>query len=467
MTGADAFSSKRHHIMPARLLTGSLYHFCMNILLVNPGDSTYRYDGSAFKRSLNYYALTLPTLAALVPAQLNASIRIVDEGVEPLKGLEDADLVGITAVTASAPRAYEIAAQARALGKTVVLGGPHVTLMPDEAEQHADAIVTGFAEKSWPRLLDDFTQSRLKQRYAQADEAIDLSDLPLPRRDLLHLDRYLSAPVVLASRGCPNACSFCAIPLLWGRSFHHRPVPSVIAEIRALHTKTVLFIDPSLAEDTAYARELMEAIVPLKIRWAGLTTIKLALDDSLLDLAQRSGCLGLLIGFETLSETSLKSINKRASSAKRYLQAIHAMHDRNIRVLGTFVFGLDDDDDEVFRRTVDFVDEARMDLVRYSVFTPFPGTPIFKALEQEERILTRDWSRYNTENVVFHPKRMSPEQLTEGLKQAWAQTYSLSSIVKRAGLSRPDRLFALAANFGFRFYGQRVVGKLGDKPKDW
>lgn len=430
----------------------------MKILLINPGDTTYRHKDGAFKRSVNYYALTLPTLAALVPAHLNATVRIVDEGVEPLTGLEDADLVGITVVTASAPRAYEIATQARQLGKTVVMGGPHVTLLPEEAQAYADTIMTGFADHTWPQMLEDFARGQLQRRYEQGSEAVDLSRLPLPRRDLLNLGRYLSVPVVLASRGCPNACSFCAIPVLWGRSFHHRPVASVVAEIRALKTRNLLFLDPSLAEDKAYAKELFEALIPLRIRWAGLTTIRLAMDETMLDLAERSGCMGLLVGFETLTQSNLKVIKKRFNHSKQYLRAIAAMHERNIRVLGTFVFGLDDDSEDVFRRTADFIDEAKIDLVRYSVFTPFPDTPVFADLEREGRILTRDWSLYNTENVVFQPRQMTVEQLTEGLKAAWSQTYSLSSIVKRSGILRPDRVFTLAANFGFRFYAQKVLG---------
>jgi radical SAM superfamily enzyme YgiQ (UPF0313 family) len=201
----------------------------------------------------------------------------------------------------------------------------------------------------------------------------------------------------------------------------------------------------------------MQSLVPLNIRWAGLATIKLALDASLLDLAHRSGCLGLLMGFETLAEANLKAVNKRFNHAADYRRAIQAMHERDIGVLGTFVFGLDDDQDDVFARTAEFIDDVGIDLVRYSVFTPFPGTPAFRALEQEGRILTRDWSRYNTETVVYRPKRMSPERLAEGLREAWAHTYSLRSIVRRTRWLRPDWMYALAANFGFRFYSRRVV----------
>ena len=430
----------------------------MRILLISPHDNTYRFERSAFKRSLNYYALTLPTLAALVPPELNATVRAIDEGVEPLQGLADADLVAITAVTASAPRAYALAAQARALGKTVVMGGPHVTLLPEEAAQHAHAIATGFADASWPALLHDFAVGRLQARYAQDTADIDLAHVPQPRRDVLRLQRYLPVPVVLASRGCPNTCSFCAIPVLWGRRFHHRPVQAVIDELRSLGSKTVLFIDPALAEDEAYARELLTAMIPLGLRWAGLTTVTMALNPALLDLACRSGCMGLLVGFETLSQRNLQAIGKRFNLAHRYLEAVRAMHARCIRVLGTFVFGLDSDDADVFARTADFVEAAQIDLVRYAVFTPFPGTPVFRKLEREGRILTRDWSRYTTEEVVFQPRSMSAQALAEGLRQAWARTYQFSSIARRARIWHADGLFTLAANLGFRHYARRVLG---------
>ena len=429
----------------------------MHILLINPHDNTYRYRKGAFRRSINYYALTLPTLAALVPAQMQATVQLVDEGVEPLHGMEQADLVAITAVTASAPRAYALADQARALGKTVVMGGPHVTLMPDEALAHADAIATGMAETSWPRLLLDFAAGRLQRVYAQDAAPLDLDAAPPPRRDLLRLHRYLRVPPVLASRGCPNACAFCAIPQLWGRRFHHRSVEAVVAEIRALDTRSVLFLDPAIAEDRHYARALFAALVPLGIRWAGLATLKLTQDEELLDLAQASGCMGLLMGFESLQAGNLAAIGKPFNRPQHYLRAVEALHQRHIRVLGTFMFGLDDDTPEVFAHTARFVDEARIDVVRYAVFTPFPGTPVFAQLAREGRILTRDWSLYDTEHVVFQPRHMSPQELASGLRQAWAHSCALPSIVRRSGLLRPDRMLALAANLGFRFYARRVL----------
>ena len=432
----------------------------MKILLINPHDDTYQHGSSAFKRRMSYYALTLPTLASLVPDDMAADVRILDEGVEAFDGFGDADLVGITAVTPSAFRAYALADQAREQGLPVVLGGPHPTLMPDEAAEHADSVVLGYAEESWPRLLADFAAGRMRPVYPQ-NGGTGLKDLPLPRRDLLNLKKYLRIPSIQASRGCANNCKFCTIPVTWGKNFHHRPIEEVIKEIEHLGKTRLLFLDPSLAEDRAYARELLKELIPLKIKWAGLSTIRLALDDELVDLAAQSGCRGILVGFESVSQKALNGINKNFNEVKDYKKAVKGFHDRGIAILGTFVFGLDHEDEDVFKRTADFIDDARIDLVRYAVYTPFPGTPAFEEMDREGRILTRDWNLYNTENVVFQPKAMSPEQLQKGLKDAWRQTTSFRSIFKRVGWTRRLRFFSFALNLGFRFYAKRVV--LADK----
>jgi radical SAM superfamily enzyme YgiQ (UPF0313 family) len=434
----------------------------LRILLVNPHDATYRHDKSAFKRNVTYYALTLPTLAALVPEELDAEVRMVDEGIEPLTGLEEADLVGITAITPSAPRAYEIAAKARRLGKTVVLGGPHPTLMPDEAAAHADAVVVGFAEESWPRLLRQFAATgRVEARYAQ-NGRLPLEGLPLARRDLLQRHRYLGIPVLQASRGCPNRCGFCCIPAMWGQDLHQRPVAEVVAEAEALDSKRLLFLDPSMGEQRSWGLELFRGLTPLKVRWGGLSTVKMAFDDELLAAAAKSGCRGLLVGFESISQESLHGIHKHFGDAAAYKEAVKRFHDAGIAVLGTFVFGLDHESPDVFERTAELVDEAGIDLVRYSVFTPFPGTPAFAELDRQGRILTRDWSLYNTENVVFQPQHFTAEELQAGLARAWTHTCSFGSIARRARLTSPLGLLSLGANFAFRHYAKTAVSESSD-----
>jgi predicted RND superfamily exporter protein/radical SAM superfamily enzyme YgiQ (UPF0313 family) len=429
----------------------------LKILLVNPHDATYRYDASAFKKNVTYYALTLPTLASLVPKELNASVMIVDEGIEPLTGLAQADLVAITAVTPSAPRAYEIAAEARAMGKTVVMGGPHATLVPDEVAVHADAVVTGFAEESWPRLLREFAATgKLAPRYQQEPKR-PLVNLPIPRRDMLQLGKYLRIPVLQASRGCPNRCTFCCIPAMWGQDFHRRPVADVVHEVKAIGSRRLLFLDPSMAEQRAYGLELFAALRPLKVRWGGLATVKMAFDDELLQAAARSGCRGLLVGFESICQASLDGIHKSFGNAKEYKEAVRRFHAAGIAILGTFVFGLDHETPDVFEQTAQFIDEAQIDLVRYSVFTPFPGTQAFADLDAQGRILTRDWGLYNTENVVFQPQNFTPEELQQGLARAWAHTYSYASILRRVRPASKLSWLTLGANLAFRHYARKAV----------
>jgi len=429
----------------------------MNILLVSPYDSTYRHGHSSFRRSVSYPALTLPTLAALVPEAFAAQVRVVDEGVQPLPPLDGVDLVGISCVTPSAPRAYEIAEEARRRGIPVVLGGPHPTLNPEEAAQHADSVVIGFAEETWPQLLSDLVETGRMQPLYRQEGPVELGGRPLPRRDVLDLSRYLRVPVIQASRGCPNTCTFCSIPAMWGRDFHARPVQEVVSEIQSIRSRRFLFLDPSLAENPRYALALFHALRPLGIRWAGLATIKLAEDPVLLKAAADCGCRGILVGFESISQESLGAIRKHFGNASAYLDAVKRFHDQGIAVLGTFVFGLDHEGPDVFERTARFVDEARIDLVRYSVFTPFPGTPAFQKLDAEGRILTRDWNLYNTENVVFRPQQMTPEQLQQGLEHAWRHTTSLRSIFTRVRFFKRLGWFTLAANLAFRFYARKAV----------
>ncbi len=430
----------------------------MRIMLLNPSDSTYNNKGGAFKKTLSYASLTQTTLASLVPEELNAEIKILDEGVEEFKDFGNADLVGISAITASAYRAYELADLARSQGRTVVLGGVHPTLMPEEASAHCDTLVTGFAEEVWPQLLLDFKEGKIGKLY-NGKQNIDLSHLPVPARNLLKKGAYLGIKTIQASRGCTNMCDFCCIPVAWGRKHHHRPVDEVIDEIKSLKTGQVLFLDPSPVEDRVYAMELFKKLIPLKIKWGGLSTIKIAADAELLSLAVKSGCKGLLIGFETLNQKSLNNINKGFSPASEYREAVRILHDNGVSVLGCFVFGFEEDDKDVFKITAEFVDKAKIDLVRYSVYTPFPGTPAFESLEKQGRILTRDWSKYNTETAVFKPNKMTVGELQKGLADAWKMTYSIKSILNRIRFVSPLFALSIAANMGFKYYSKKVVEK--------
>jgi len=436
----------------------------MKLQIISPAGDIHRGKSGIFKRSLRYAPLTLTTLAALVPEDLPAEVTIQDEGVGPLDLDFEADLVGISAITGTAPRAYNIADQLRAKGHTVVLGGVHPTLLPEEAARHADAIVTGYAEESWPRLLRDFAVGRLESHYS-AHTARQLK-VPLARRDLLKKKRYATINSIEATRGCPHRCEFCAVPAAWSGIYAHRPIPDVIAELETIEGRHALFIDLSPVEDVQYAKALYRAMIPLRIRWVGLSTTRIADDDELLRLAAASGCRGLLIGFESISQRTLNQTQKHFHSADKYAEAIKKLHDHGIGIQGCFVFGFDDDDSTVFERTVEFVDRVNIDLPRYAVATPFPGTALYRRWDAEGRLLHKNWSLYDVEHVVHQPKRMSPEQLQEGLNWSWQQSYRWRSIASRVWGSRCVMSLSLSLNIGYRFFAKHLPERTGTVYRD-
>ena len=427
----------------------------MQIALISPKGPLYRNRGGIFRKSLRYAPLTLPTLVSLIPPELAHEVRLIDEGVEEIPEDLQADLVGMTVITGSAPRAYMLADRLRARGIPVVLGGPHVTLVPEDAAPHADSIVVGYAEDSWPALLRDFAAGRMKPRYVQA-AGLSLAGRPMVDRTLLARHRYATSHVFEATRGCVHGCDFCVVPFAWGRTPLQKPVGEVVEEIRQTGARQAIFIDLNLIADQAYAERLFEALIPLKLKWYGLVTSLIGARPALLDLCARSGCKGLLIGLESISRAGLREVHKGFNHPNEYAELIVALHARGIALMGTFVFGLDDDGPEVFDATVRFAVENRIDLPRYAILTPFPGTALFRRLEAEGRILTRDWELYDGQHVVFRPARMSVEALEAGSRRAWRQTYSIGAIWHRyRGSPAPTGRF-LAANLGYRHYARNL-----------
>ena len=427
----------------------------MRIALVSPKGPLYRHRGGIFRKSLRYAPLTLTTLASLVPEELDARIEIVDEGIQDVPADLDADLVGLTVITGTAPRAYELAARFRARGIPVVLGGPHVTLIPDEAQQHADAIVVGYAEDAWPQLLRDVAAGRLQPRYTQASD-LSLAGRPFPRRELLPARRYLTTNVFEATRACIHNCDFCVVPAAWGRKPYQKPVEDVVADIRQHGARKAIFVDLNLIADRAYAARLFEALIPLRIQWYGLATVLLADDAALLALAARSGCRGLLIGLESIVPANLRDTHKGFNRPDRYADVVATMHAHGIAVYGCFVFGMDHDTPDVFLRTARFAVEAAIDLPRFAIVTPFPGTALYQRLVAEGRILTRNWELYDGQHVVFQPARMTVDELQRGTEQAWRHVYAWSSIARRLRKSPAPWPVRIMANLGYRYYARHL-----------
>lgn len=427
----------------------------MKVALISPKGPLYRHRGGIFKKSLRYQPLTLTTLAALAPAELDIEFELFDEGTGDISPDLDADLIGMTVITGCANRSYELAAQFKARGKTVVLGGPHVTLTPQEAMLHADSICVGYAEESWPQLLRDFHAGHLQPKYSQAP-GFALTNLPFPRRDLLDGRRYLTQAVFEATRACAHDCEFCVSPAAWGRKQFQKPVAHVIEDIRRVGRKKIIFIDLNLISDRQYAMELFEALVPLKVRWFGLSTSLIGREPALMQLMARSGCAGLLIGFESLSAASLATIHKGFNTPSLYRGLIDDLHSLGISIQGCFVFGNDHDTLESFDATAQFVIDAAIDLPRFAILTPFPGTPLHHRLDLAGRILSRNWEHYDGQHVVFQPSGMTPAQLLEGHTRAWRTAYSYGAITRRLAKSRTQLPIAMMANLGYRFYANHL-----------
>jgi radical SAM superfamily enzyme YgiQ (UPF0313 family) len=428
----------------------------LRIVLISPKGPLYRHKGGIFGQSLRYVPLTLPTLAALVPAELNAEVVCLDEGISDVNPAQiEADLVGLTVITGTAMRAYELSESLRGRGLPVVLGGPHVTLIPEDAQPHADSIVVGYAEDEWPRLLRDFAAGRLLPRYTQSPD-LDLAGRPLPDRRVLNRWRYLTDNVFEATRGCVHNCSFCVVPAAWGRKPFQKPVGEVAEDIRRHGARKAIFIDLNLIADKLYAERLFEALIPLSMQWYGLATTLLCDDLPLLDLAARSGCRGLLMGLESIEQKNLRNNHKSFNDPARYREVVTRLHERRIALQGCFVFGLDEDTPEVFLKTARFAVEAKIDLPRFAIVTPFPGTGLYKELNAAGRILTRNWELYDGQHAVFQPAHMTTEQLQEGTEQAWKFAYSWGNMARRMWHTAAPWHVAMLTNIGYRHYAYHL-----------
>ena len=427
----------------------------IKIALVSPKGPLYRHRGGIWKKSLRYQPLTLTTLAALIPPELPVELQLFDEGIADVPLDLDADLVGLTVITGTAMRAYELAGHFRSRGIAVVLGGPHVTLIPEDARPHANAVVVGYAEESWPQLLRDFAAGNLQPVYRQSP-GLEIGGRPFPRRDLLPAKHFLTSNVFEATRGCVHSCEFCVVPAAWGRKPFQKPVEEVVADIRQHGARKLIFVDLNLIADRGYALRLFAALVPLKLQWYGLATVLMADDPEMLELAARSGCKGLLMGLESISPQNLRASRKGFNSPEKFFQAVERLHDNGIALQGCFVFGLDHDDPDVFLKTAEFAVQARIDLPRFAVVTPFPNTALYKRLEAEGRILTKNWELYDGQHVVFRPAKLSVRELQEGTEAAWKHAYSFRSIARRISHSPAPWPVRLGTNIGYRFYANNL-----------
>jgi len=427
----------------------------VRLLLINPTAPEWRVtNGQAPSRKTKAFRFSmLPSLSAAAAMPPYVQTRIVDEDVEPIDFGIDADVIGISFMTYNAPRAYAIADEFRARGKAVIFGGCHPTFLPEEAKEHADAVCIGEAEPNVPAMMADFVAGRLQPFYDRGPA--DLKGLRIPDRSLIRQSAYITPYAIQATRGCRYRCKFCSVAAFHRYHFRTRPIDEVIAELRLLG-RNVIFIDDNLVADRDYAKELFARMIPLGKRWGSQGSIDMASDDELLRLARASGCRGMFIGLESLSQENLRGCNKHFCLAKDYVRAIAKIHAAGIGVYAGIVFGMDGDTPEVFGSTLDFLDEAKVDALQVTILTPFPGTPLFEELDREGRIFDKDWAKYDFGHVVFEPRSMSPQTLQAGHDWACRKFYALRPTLQRVWracrLMGPSAALATVVplNFGYR-----------------
>lgn len=426
----------------------------MKIALLSPAGAMHRYNGM-FHKGLHYAPITLALLAALVPKELNAEVKIYDETAEAIPLDLDVDIVCITCITGTATRCYKYADYFRSKGITVIMGGVHPSLLPEEAKQHSDSIIIGLGEDSFPRALLDANNNKLQKIYYQ-EKCTDIANRPLPRKDLLKRNKYISLNTVEAVRGCNHACTFCAYPKAFGTTIFKRPIQDVVNEIKSFKGKEVIFPDVNLIADIKYAKDLFTALIPLKKWWFGLTTTAIGYNDELLDIFEKSGCKGLLIGFESVNQETQENIHKGVNHVAEYKTLMQKLHKHGIMVMGCFAFGSDEDKKDVFKRTVDLCLEAKIDLPRFSIITPFPATDFYKELDEQNRIVERNWAMYDVEHCVYKPKNMTKEELEAGIAWAWKEAYSWKNIFKRLDFSKRKTIKSIfmLLNIGYRKYAK-------------
>ena len=397
-------------------------------------------------RFLNFQQITMPYLAARVPSHWHVSH--VDEEAEDIDWTDQPDVVGITFHTPSAYHAYGLAARFKSRGACVVMGGPHVTLLPEEAAQHADVIFVGEAEGHWEEFLDGFVTGTYRRVYRQ-DGPPSLQDVPMARKTLFHRNDFTSG-VLFATRGCPNQCDFCAVVVMYGRGLRKRPIAEVAAEYGSFHGKRIIFWDDNIAGDKEYAKELFRAIAPYRKWWSSQASVQAARDDEFLDVAARSGCKQLFLGLESLSQSSMEEVHKGFNRVEDYARIVNRVHAHGIAVQAGIVFGFDHDTPAIFKETLDFLEEAGVQNATFNILTPYPGTPLFQRLDAQGRILTRDWRKFNGRtHVVFQPSQMSADELLAGFRYANQRFYSLPSVAKRLWRSPVQIWWTLPLNLAY------------------
>lgn len=451
LTRAKPWTLLRSGAQPPSDQLIQLWAGIVNILLVSP------YPKNSFRhQNIHLPQLSLAILAGLTPPE--HEVEIVEEPWDTINFDKSYDLVGITTMTATASRAYEIAAVFSARGVKTILGGIHPTTLPNEAIQYADSVVIGEAENVWANAVNDLKNNKLKRFYK--DEFPILESAVIPRRDLIkrRSGRIKIAPIE-TTRGCPYNCDFCSVTKFFGPRLRHKPIEDIMKDISTIDEKNLLFLDDNIVGDGKYARELFGELKHMRKKWVGQSAINIVKNRELLRLAADSGCCGLFIGLESISAKGMSRYKKNLKTKKEISDAIKILQDLGILMLPSIIFGFDSDEPSIFKETVEFLIKCNVAFAQFVLLTPFPGTKIFADLEREGRIVSYDWDQYDMLKLVFKPSNMTSTQLLEGIDWVTNRFYSLPSIIRRVWANKCHPIFYLSVNWGFRASAS-VQGKL-------
>jgi radical SAM superfamily enzyme YgiQ (UPF0313 family) len=395
----------------------------MKILLVSPHPNSKK----SFLNKFQYPSLTLQQVAGITPPKHD--VQIIDERYEDIDFNKTYDLIGISCLTYNSLRGYEISKIFRAKKIPVVFGGYHASLLPDEAKQHADSVVIGEAEYTWPNLLRDVEKGELKPFY-KSDNLVEPEDIPPARHDI---GVYTLWEAVQSSRGCPTGCEFCAMQKIEGPRFRARPIDKLIDEMKSIKSKTIFFADASLTINPPYSKKLFKEMVQLNKKFHCFGNINvISRDDEFLKLSREAGVKRWYLGIESISQENINQAGKSTNKVENYATAVKKIKDYDMDVTGFFIFGLDHDTPETFKKTLDAIYEWNLDSASFSIVTPYPGTRLFERMEKEGRITNYDWSRYEEGKVNYKPTKMTEEELLNGIRYVARDYFSVKQSLKRS-----------------------------------